>query len=295
MLLRFIPISVFAGALLQIPFATAQDNNVSLARAAVGESIGETYLEPYRSIEISAIEGGFITEILVKEGEAVEAEQPLVKLDSKLIQGQLDIFTAQSQNKGRIVAAQAEFDQQKERYEKLEVLSKRGTSNKAELSREFAILKTYEGNLLSAQEDIKVFELQAARARKELERRTLKSPIAGTVVKITKDVAESVISGRVSSSSTEQSEDYLVRVVQISQLKATAFLPYRLTAALKAGDLLTVEVYGPGQAVRAPGKIEYIAPLIDPATSTIAVRVVIDNQAEKLTSGSPAKVLLPES
>lgn len=270
-------------------------SSVGLAQSdLIGESIGETYVEPYRSIEISAIETGFISEILVKEGQKVTKKQELIKLDTDLIEAQLQIVQAQAQNKGRIIAAQAEYDQQGERYKKLETLSRRGTSNSAELARENAILKAYEGNLLTAQEEIAVFELQAARIERELARRILKSPIDGTVVKITKDIAESVTLGRNSGAAGgEQPEDYLIRVVQLTSLKATAFLPYQSISGLREGDVLSVEIYGLNDAVTVPGTIEHIAPLIDPATSTVAVRVVIDNANEKLTSGSPAKVLLP--
>ena len=253
---------------------------------------GDTYVEPYHSIEMSAVEAGVIREILVKEGDQVTKGQELLRLDTEVIEAELAVAKAQAESKGRIMSAEAEHSQQKQRYEQILSLRKRGSSNQAEVDRESANLKSLEGSLLSAKEDQEIAALNAVRIQAQLDRRSLRSPIDGTVAEIVKDIAEPVSAG---GSGSQNQKGYLVRVVQLQTLKATAFLPYRHVKDVKEGDVLEVEVLELDEVRRVKGTVEFVAPLIDPATATVAVRVKIDNSDRSLVSGSSARVLLPNT
>ena len=141
---------------------------------------------------------------------------------------------------------------------------------------------------MASKEDANISRLDAMRIRAELNQRVLKSPIEGYVIKVTKDVGEAVGPNR----SDPNKADYLIRVVQISTLKATAFLPYKAVRHIKAGDELTVSSSDVVEDWRTIGKVEYVSPIIEAATGTVEVRVVIDNPELVYKSGVPAKLIV---
>jgi RND family efflux transporter MFP subunit len=248
-----------------------------------------TYLEPYRSIEMSPAEGGVISEILVKEGDRVMKDQVLLKLDAESIEARLAVAMAQADNMGTILASESEYKLQQDRYDKLSKLEKRDVSSQYEVQRQFATMKTAEGRLTEALEMKRVYQLQVDQARAELQRRYLKSPIDGIVVEIMKDVAEPV-------NPIESSRDeYLVRVVKIDELVAEAHLPGSLAGRIVEGTEMQLKVEG-GDGTRPQlvvGRVEYVSPVIDSASNTIRVKIVVNNAAGTIRPGSAAQLLVP--
>jgi RND family efflux transporter MFP subunit len=251
----------------------------------------EAYLEPYRSIEISSVESGKIAEILVSEGERVSKGQELIRLDTAVLQSQLKVAEAQAAGKGRVMAAQADYDLRQDKLEKLEALAARGkATNEAELDRERAAVRSSEGLLLAAQEEMEIYKLSAERIGAEIERHVLRSSIDGVVVEIVKDVAEQVSMMR----SQPGEPTYLIRVVRLEELKMIAHLPYRIALQLQVGDRLPVLTEGPRGSgeVRVEGVVEFVSPIIKSSTATMAVRLRIDNSDLRLRSGAAARVLV---
>ena len=252
---------------------------------------GNTFLEPYQSIEVSSINTGIIKKIHVKQGDFVKAGQVLVTLDSEIIEAQYQVAKARAENSGLIMAAKAERDQQSHRYNQLAALKSRGHSGVAEMKREYAMLQAAEGNLIAAREDQKIANLDALRIRAELNQRLLKTPIDGYVVSINRDVAEPVGPG--AGSSNPDDPDYLVRIVQISRLKATAFLPHTDVKRIKVGSSISVASAEMNNNWSTQGTVEFISPIVFAATGLVEVRVAINNYDLSFKSGIPVQVIIP--
>ncbi len=248
-----------------------------------------TYLEPYRSIEMSPAESGVIREILVKEGDRVIKGQPLLKLDAETIEARLAVAMAQADNMGSINAAESEYKLQLDRYEKLAKLESRDVSSQYEVQRALATMKSAEGRLTEALEQKRVFQLQADQARAELERRILKSPIDGIVVEIVKDLAEPV------SPLESNRDEFLIRVVRVDQLQAVAHLPGEWAGRIREGDEMELRVESSDPSVPArsvTGTVEYLSPLIDSASNTIRLRLMIENADGAIIAGTPAQLVV---
>ncbi|MCB1231165.1 MAG: efflux RND transporter periplasmic adaptor subunit [Verrucomicrobiae bacterium] len=251
-----------------------------------------TYLEPYRSIEMSPAESGIIREILVKEGDHVIKGQPLLKLDAETIEARLAVAMAQADNMGGVNAAESQHTLERQRYERLKALGR--DASEYELNQQLAAMKTAEGRYTEALEQKRVFQLQADQARAELDRRILKSPIDGIVVEIVKDISEPV-------SPIESSRDeYLIRVVKIDQLEAVAHLDGRWAGQIREGDEMTLQLESDHHsenvaAKTVEGVVEFISPVIDSASNTVRLRLVIDNSSGSIRAGSPARLLLPHT
>ena len=260
--------------------------SLGLAAIALGaEDEVLSYLEPYRSIEISAIETGVIAEIRVKEGDHVKAGDVLLLLDNEITESRLAIARINAEGAGRLMATQAEVDMQGQRFEQLQRLISSGSSNSAELAKQKATLAQAQGNHIIAEEEQKSFKLEVRQIEAELKRRILTSPIDGIVVDISKDIAEPVSLGGA------RPDDYLVRVVETDRLKSIGHVPAMFARGLKKGDTLTLRVED-GAPVVVKGTVEFVSPVIDPATATVRIQLVIDNTAQTLRSGATAQILL---
>jgi len=269
--------SVLVVSTLWMALAQAQD-------VAAGSIEVLTYLKPNRSIEMSATESGVIGSVDVVEGDEVKVGQAMIHLDAESIKVRLEVAKSDASNTGEVLGAEAEYKLNQSRFEIVKGLKEKGTANAAEYERMETDMKISEGSLIAAKARLKTAQLLVKQIEAELERRILRSPIKGTVVEITKDVGESV-------SSTEDGQEYIIRVVDLDRLKAQAHIPFLYAAHLKESDNLSVRLEDE-QKTLTKGKIEFISPVVDPATGTVAVHLVFENQGRKLTSGVPAMVLL---
>jgi len=240
------------------------------------------------------VESGVIRELLVEEGQAVKKDDPLIKLDSEVIEARLAVATAQSESKGRILSAESEFALEKGRYDKLADLDTQGLSNNFELERQLANMKASEGRLIEAQEQQRVFHLQAEQIKQELVQRILRSPINGIVSQINKDIAERV------TSMEANRDEYLIQIVEVDVLKATAHVPAASMASIKIGGMLPIELdqelpSNPTPPKPISGKVEFISPVIDSSSNTVRIRLRIENMNQAIRGGSQAHVLVPMS
>lgn len=261
----------------------------------------ETHLQPYQSIEVSTTERGNIEEVFVKVGDRVRAGDPLLKLDSQVLEANLAIAKAQAENTGRVAAAEADRKLNQDRFDIVAKLRRSGTTNSAEYERQKALLAVSEANLVVAREESAIARLQLARAKAEVERRILRSPIDGIVVDLSRDIGEAVL-GSVSET--------LAQVVDVNRLRARAHVPYRLARGLEVGATIQARIEAEeenseeggdrgekgdeAREIVIVGTVEFLSPLTDPATGTLPVEVVFDNAGNKLQSGLPAKLLVPE-
>lgn len=250
-----------------------------------------TYLEPRKSPDLTAAENGVISEILVKEGDRVMKGQVLIKLDSAVLEARLAVTKAQADNMGTILAAEADYKQQKDRYEKLAKLEQRDVSSQYEVQRQLSAMKVAEGKLAEALEIKRVNQLQSELAAAELDRRLVKSPIDGIVTEILKEVGEAVTlqdSGR---------SEHLIRVVKVDELQAVAHIPSIYGNRVKEGAEMEFRLDGVDGArpTIVKGVVEFVSPVIDSASGTIRLRLVVNNAAGSIRAGSQAHLLIPGS
>lgn len=245
-----------------------------------------TYLKPIRSIEVSTTETGLIEELAVKPGDFVKKGDLMIKLNSAVIEAQYAQAKSKAAMTGRLKAAEAEYNLSRDRYNLMLKLRNQGSSNSAETDRGLANMQIAEGNLDAVKEELAFAELEVARIEAELEQRLLRSPITGQVVEVVRDQSENV------SMRLENEPYYLVRVVDLSKLRAEAHVPYDRAADLKKGDRLTV-VFPHGKG-RFEGSIDFISPIVDPATGTVKIHVIFPNKSGQIATGVACDLLIPQ-
>jgi len=120
--------------------------------------------------------------------------------------------------------------------------------------------------------------LREAQARLSVETARLNAhelvaPFSGTVVKIHKNVGETV--GR---------DQVLISMVDVRKLRAEIFVPVDQISVLREHETVSLIAEIPGRP-RITGTVVHIAPTIDAATKTVRAVVEVDNGERVLPSG----------
>jgi HlyD family secretion protein len=244
-------------------------------------------------LKIAASVVGRVSEVLVKINDKVVTDEPLLRLDDEDAQGRVASAQAQvaMREKARneksagkaanrreaedaVADAEAVAVDARNTFDKA-VHAKRSGSSSDEtvtaariawmraqdnLERERAQLRKIEGQSgtplptqLEGQLNVARTELRVALA--ELEKLTIRAPIAGTVLKV------DVKAGEVASPSLAQP---LLLLGDLSQLRVRAELDEHNTGKIKVGGAVIVRAEAfPGQTFA--GKVAAIAPLVQPA------------------------------
>ena len=154
-----------------------------LATVSVNADTVEGFTEPYRHIDIAAAsEAGLITEITTREGQSVKCGELLATLDIDVLDAALNVARERSRSHGRIDAAKAEVQVRRTRLEKLKELHIDGHATRGEIERAHADLAIAESNLVLAEEERRLNELECKRIEAQIDRRKIRSPIDGVVV-----------------------------------------------------------------------------------------------------------------
>jgi multidrug efflux pump subunit AcrA (membrane-fusion protein) len=144
----------------------------------------EGFTEPYRTINVAAAESGIIAALHIEEGDAVEFDQPLADLNQEVLKASLEIARAGRDATSTLKSAEAELSLRTERLAALRDLQERGNASseevrRAELEHEISVAR-----LLSAKENLEIKRLEFVRIERQLDRRTVRSPIEGFVIDV---------------------------------------------------------------------------------------------------------------
>jgi len=258
-------------------FATVIVIVLALAVQVKAQKI-DGFTEPYRSVNIATTEMGVISKLLVKEGDRVTAGQPVAHLDRELQSATLAIAKKNFELTGRVQAARAEATLRTQRLSKMEQLARQGHARREELERARTDASIARSQLLAAEEELVVRQLEYQRALVQVKRRTIASPLSGVIAEILKFDGEFVA----------PNDPHIMRVVQLDQLQARFTLTMSQAARVKKGQ--TVKIQLAGKAVT--GEVEFVAPVADAESGTVLLKARIANPSGRL-SGQRCSLKLP--
>ncbi len=253
---------------------------VSVVRAEVrpvAEQVAVTgTLTPREEVEVTAdVEGFKIEEILVDEGDSVEAGQVLARLSTDTLDVQLaqnasqlartDAATAQAES--QIVEARANFEEAERALARSETLLQRGVISQDVLDQRRAAASSARARLAIAEQGLDVARADRALVeaqRREIELRRekteIKAPAAGLVLEKT---------ARVGAVASAQS-GYLFRIARDGLVELDAEVIETDLARVEPGQTVMVEPPGGG---RVWGTVRLVSPEVNPATRLGHVRI----------------------
>lgn len=237
------------------------------------QEVFDTFLEPYLSIEISSPFRDRLSIIHVKDGDEIQKDQVLAELSTNVLLARKKQAEEAAVFTGAVNSARALVTMRRNRLKLVQELEKKGNVRPQELIKARTDLAMAQAQLQESEEEKLLRQLDLAVIDAQLEEKKLRSPIHGVVVKVHKQEAELV--GGVDSQP-------LMTIVQLDPLAAVFHLPPEYTKKMTINNAVTLEIAGsPVQ-----GTIEYIAPIIDPQSGTVQIKVILSNPDGRLISGS---------
>lgn len=228
------------------------------------------------------LEGLRIVEILVEEGDRIEAGQVLARLDRSM----LDVSLAQSdaalaraqatvsQARSMIVQAEAADVEASASLERARSLARNGFTSIETLDQRIAASRGAAARLTAAQDALAV--ALAEQRQTEAQRRELELRVARTEVKAPRGGIVSRRTGRIGAVPS-MGADALFRVIAEGQIELEAEIPESRIAAIRAGQKVRVEVAG---VPMIEGRIRLMPAEVDRATRLARMRVELIDAPE---------------
>ncbi len=218
---------------------------------------------PGKDVKVGALVQGRVDRMFVAEGDTVTAGQPLAHVEAQ------PLLSHVSEAEAQRTAADAALANARTRLARAERLFQDGIAAKQEVDDARAAV-------IAAESGVKSAMASGGLAGVQLDRATLRSPIAGVVAAILVPVGQPV----------EGNATPVVEVADLRVLDLRAPVPASRVGAIAVGQRAELNVDGAGAVA---GEVEAIAPLVDPTTNTVVVRVKIPNPTGKLRGGAFAR------
>ncbi|TVR49004.1 MAG: efflux RND transporter periplasmic adaptor subunit [Puniceicoccaceae bacterium] len=238
--------------------------------------------EPYHDALLSAAASGRIAVIHHREGSTVEAGELLVVLDRRmeeleverrrlilestverdLIENQIEVLASSLESTRRLFESTRSVS--REQLDKIELEHRMALAEKAR------ILET------KAREKIE-YEM----AVEQLSRRELRAPFAGIVTELFLDLGEAC-----------EPRQPVMRLVDLSRAFLVANAPPAAVADLRAGAEVNLLLGEGDGAVEVPGRVDFVAPVVDPASGLRRIRVYFENHDGAVVPGSLGRLIL---
>ena len=216
-------------------------------------------LRAYSQASVKARVAGEVSEVLVREGEAVKAGQVLVRMDNA------DYRARQAQAEGALVAARGQLDIAAKARENNRVLLERGFISKNAFDTTASQFDIARANVDSAQGGLDL-------SRKALGDTVIRAPIAGLVASRSVQPGEKV-----------SADNRLLDVVDLSRMEMEVAVPTSDIIAIAPGQEVTVRFDGLPQAL--PAKVVRINPATQAGSRSILVYLQLDNPQNRLRAG----------
>lgn len=221
--------------------------------------------------ELASSETGVIAKVLVKEGEFVEAGQPLVQLDEHTFRLQVESARLEASNRSEIEAVEKRIAIQQESLNRLERLLDSGNARPSEWDRETMELEALKASLQQKHLEWEARKIQLQRAQKLLEKRTIRAPFDGQVAKIHRQVGEFVSPNSPEVVTLVDSRtliaEFQLPVVELNHYQKNSSVPIRVGSQKLNATVRSVGVQ------------------VDPASQTVKVKVAIDNRELTFRTG----------
>ena len=253
-----------------VSVASAQVSRIERSTSVTG-SVAARDLLPI----LARATGLQIKEVLVEEGQTVQAGQPLAILDDSVLQTQINqaqakLVSAQAvvrQKEAQLGQKQAALAEAESNLRRYESLTGAGATSRQELeSRQTAAVTAREGvgvavaDIASAQADAEGFNAQISTLQTQLEQTIVRAPDAG------------MIAEKIARIGNVTGQDKLFSIIRNGSIELQAKVPENLLAQMKVGTSATI-TSDADKRINLKGRVREISPSVDAQTRQATVKI----------------------
>lgn len=263
------------GVLLAGVIGFSLNSNLALAEPVERDCV----VTPSAIVEVSPADSGVIEAVHVERSDAVEKDQLLAQLDSRVESVDHDVAEARSQMDASVNLWQVnlKFDKRKlKRVHAMKHVVSDQEKDKAERD-----VKQSEWRLQDAKDGLQQRQLELRRARVVLDRREIRSPISGIVVERLRHPGEYV------------EEHPIVRIARLDPLYVEVIMPMSEFGNVKRG--MKAEVIPENQSAKPlPAEVILVDGMGDAASGTFGIRLALPNPKHEIPAGVKCRMRLTD-
>lgn len=250
------------------------------AAAAAAAAEFDCMIEARQTVEIRSSVEAVIESVRVQRGSVVSKGQVIATLESGPERAAFALAEERARNQGEINLSEARVDLASKKLKRAEELHKQNfisANARDEAQAEFRLASE---ELLRAKENQRLAQLEAKRAREILSMRTIRSPVTGVVVEVMRKPGEF---GAITF------KDPIMKLAEIDPLHVEAILPSSMYGKVRRGQRAVVV---PEQPIggRYWTTVEIVDPVIDAASGTLGVRLLLQNTKRAIPAGVRCRV-----
>ena len=238
--------------------------------------------EPVKDVTLSLDVEGRIAKLNVKEGQTVKKNQVILSLDTTLEVLEVRRRKLVWESKAEIEAAEAKVKLLKTQVASTEELfHATGSVSKEELEEkqleyDLAVAEYKQLQITEARE-----KMEYSIAMENLNRRRLRAPFAGVVIKSFLDEGENC-----------EAREPLIRLVDPTRCRFITNIEEAFGRKMRKGQAVELEIRAGAGYVSLPGEIEFASPVVDPASGLLEIKAVFANTDGSIRPGVDGRIIL---
>lgn len=238
-------------------------------------------IEPSMEVQLSSPVVGIIEEVLVDKNAQVERGQVVARLEDDLETATVALRKALAKQTSQIEAQQLQFNFTKRSLKRVNDLYKKKAASYAELDKAKTEHAIAAQQLQQAKDQKQRAQLEYRRSEVDLARRTITTPISGTVVERFKQPGEHI------------DFEPVLKIVHLNPLKVTAYGPASLFGEIKIGMKARVSPILGNKKHTHQAEVTMVDPVIDGASGTIGIELSLKNPDNRIPSGLKCTISFP--
>lgn len=267
------------------------------AKNVVGYELYPASVQGIVNNDVRAKIQGYITQVLVDEGQYVSKGQPLFRLETNVLSETADAaFSGVSSAKANVIAAEAAVNAAQVEVNKIKPLVEKNIISKVQLETAQADLAKAKAQLAQANAAVTQANANYKGAKANVDYSVVRAPISGIVGSLPLKVGSLVGPADQIPLTTVSDTKEVYAYFSMNEKEYLDFLEktYGATVPEKLRNLPMVDLeLANGSLYSEKGKIQTVTGQIDPVTGTMQFRAAFPNASKLLSNGNSGNVRIP--
>jgi RND family efflux transporter MFP subunit len=250
--------------------------------AGVTADVSNCLLQPRHLVQVGSPVFGVLAGVFVDRTDPVKQGQVIAKLDTTVEVAQLVLDRFRASNTAQIEATKVDLAWNQRELARRQQLAGNMFSKANDIDEYVTKVEQDRIAIRKAESDLETAKDEAARSEAQLNLKIIKSPMDGVVTEIKLSPGEFIY---------EQTP--IMTIAQVDPLMIDLVVPADRYHAVKLGMIGEVHLSQPVGA-SFPARVDAIDPMIDAASDTFRVRLLLPNPGNAIPAGIRCSVTLPD-
>ena len=252
------------------------------AEGGIQSDVSTCLLRPRHLVQLGSPVFGLLAAVFVDRSEPVKQGQVLAKLDTTVEETQLAMDRFRSTNTTQVEADKVDLAWNQRELARRQQLAGNMFSKANDIDEYVTKVEQDKIAIRKAEADLETAKQEADRSEAQLNLKILKSPLDGVITDIKLSPGEFIYE-----------TTPIMTIAQVDPLMVDLVVPADRYRAVKVGMIGEVHL-NPPMDETLPARVDAIDPVIDAASDTFRVRLLLPNPGNAIPAGIRCSVALPD-